>query len=83
MKDGKAVPPGQIGEIWIRGPNIMKEYWRDAGMLFSSVAASPGLTAHIAATDKVVTKDGWFMTGDLGLCDEEGFVYIRDRSEFL
>ncbi|KAJ7129707.1 hypothetical protein C8R44DRAFT_777452 [Mycena epipterygia] len=57
VKDGKAVPPGQIGEIWIRGPNIMKEYWRDT-----------------AATEKVVTKDGWFMTGDLGLCDEEAQV---------
>ncbi|KAJ7047406.1 hypothetical protein C8F04DRAFT_1205344 [Mycena alexandri] len=62
MKDGQALPRGQIGEIWIRGINIFKEYWRDP-----------------AATAKVVTNDGWFATGDLGLQDEEGFVYIRDR----
>jgi len=62
VKDGKAVPRGQIGEVWIRGPNIMKEYWRDP-----------------AATEKVVTKDGWLLSGDIGLQDEEGFLYIRDR----
>ncbi|KAJ6515928.1 hypothetical protein C8R45DRAFT_223876 [Mycena sanguinolenta] len=62
VKDGKAMAPGEIGEIWIRGPNVMKGYWRDQ-----------------AATDKVVTKDGWLMSGDIGVLDEEGFLYIRDR----
>ena len=26
--DGKPVPEGNEGEIWIRGPLVMKEYWR-------------------------------------------------------
>ncbi|KAJ7095365.1 hypothetical protein B0H15DRAFT_829228 [Mycena belliarum] len=56
VKDGKVVSRGQLGEIWIRGPNVMKGYWRDA-----------------AATEKTVTKDGWLMSGDIGLQDEEGF----------
>ncbi|KAF8974758.1 hypothetical protein BDZ97DRAFT_1775265 [Flammula alnicola] len=56
------VPPGTVGEVWLRGPNVMKGYWRDQ-----------------AATEKVLTKDGWFKTGDLGLLDNEGFLYIRDR----
>jgi len=60
--DGKALPPGEIGEIWIRGPNVMQGYWRDP-----------------AATAKVLTKDGWLRSGDLGMKDEEGFVYIKDR----
>ncbi|SJL14623.1 related to 4-coumarate--CoA ligase 1 [Armillaria ostoyae] len=63
MKDGVEAAPGEAGEIWLRGPNIMKGYFGDP-----------------AATDKkVLTKDGWFKTGDLGCIDEEGYVYIKDR----
>ncbi|KAF9568919.1 acetyl-CoA synthetase-like protein [Agrocybe pediades] len=62
VNNGVCVPPGTVGEVWIRGPNVMKGYWRDQ-----------------EATDKVLTKDGWFKSGDLGCLDEEGFLYIRDR----
>ncbi|PBK98204.1 long-chain-fatty-acid-CoA ligase [Armillaria gallica] len=62
MKDGVKVLPGAVGEIWLRGPNVMKGYYGDK-----------------AATDQVITKDGWLMTGDLGRMDEDGYVYITDR----
>ncbi|TRM70589.1 hypothetical protein BD626DRAFT_449195 [Schizophyllum amplum] len=54
--------PGAQGEVWLRGPNIMKCYWKDE-----------------AATAKAITKDGFMRTGDLGVMDAEGFLYIRDR----
>ncbi|XP_006460626.1 acyl-CoA synthetase [Agaricus bisporus var. bisporus H97] len=62
MDGDKKVSAGTVGEVWLRGPNVMKEYWGDK-----------------AATDKALTKDGWFKTGDLGLLDQEGFLHIRDR----
>ncbi len=29
--DGRELPPGEVGELWGRGPNIVKEYWRKPG----------------------------------------------------
>ena len=36
----------------------------------------------IEATKKVLTADGWYKSGDIGYMDAEGFLYVKDRSEF-
>jgi acyl-CoA synthetase (AMP-forming)/AMP-acid ligase II len=64
--DGTDVPPGQVGELWVRGSNTMSGYWR--------------LPNHPAVEDsKGLDAEGWMHTGDVGFRDEEGFVTIVDR----
>lgn len=58
----KPVAAGESGEIAIRGPQVMKGYWK-----------RPEDTA------KVMTADGYFLTGDVGLWDEDGYLKIVDR----
>ena len=62
FETGEALPPGEIGEIVVKGPQIMKGYWN-----------KPEETAAIL-------KDGWFLTGDVGYMDEDGYFLCR-RSE--
>jgi long-chain acyl-CoA synthetase len=50
------------GEIWARGPNVMKGYYKEPEM-----------------TREVITPDGWFKTGDLGLFDGNKNLYIKGR----
>jgi fatty-acyl-CoA synthase len=58
---GKPRPPGEAGEVVLRGPKVFKGYWRDSG-----------------ATDAAFAG-GWFHTGDIGLMDQDGYLYIVDR----
>jgi acyl-CoA synthetase (AMP-forming)/AMP-acid ligase II len=57
--------PGQEGEVWVRGPQVMLGYLNN-----------PEATAK--------TMDGdWLKTGDLGMVDEDGYLFIRDRLKEL
>ena len=40
-----------------------------------------GYWQHQAETAKVIDKDGWFATGDIGVMDDKGFVRIVDRKK--
>ncbi|MCK5821066.1 MAG: AMP-binding protein [Bacteroidales bacterium] len=50
------------GEVWVRGENIMKGYYKE-----------PELTRQ------VLSEDGWFRTGDLGIMNSERYLYIKGR----
>lgn len=63
--DGQELPRGEVGEIAVRGANVMKGYWKQ-----------PEATAE-------VFRDGWFLTGDLGNVDEDGYFSIVDRKKDL
>lgn len=64
-EEGEDLPPGEFGEICVRGAFVMREYFRN-----------PEQTA-------ATLRDGWLHTGDMGRMDEEGFVYLVDRKQFM
>lgn len=62
------LPYGQEGEILLAGPTVMKEYMNH-----------PQETAMTLQTH----SDGltWVYTGDLGVMDEQGFVFFKGRAK--
>lgn len=68
LDDGETdMPIGEVGELVVAGPNIMKGYH---GM--------PTETAN-----SLREKDGkvWLYTGDIARMDEDGYFYIVDRKK--
>ena len=61
--EGRELPPGETGEIAIKGPNVMLGYFR-----------RPIETAE-------AIRDGWFLTGDIGKIDRDGYFYLVDRAK--
>jgi len=59
------VSRNSIGQICVRGKNVMKEYYKNPD-----------------ETKKSFYKD-WFLTGDLGLMDEENYVFVKGRIKEL
>src|SRR4030042_293254 len=62
LKINNPDPKTGEGEIWARGPNVMKGYYKE-----------PEMTAE------VLTPDGWFKTGDLGVFDKNNNLFIKGR----
>ncbi|MGI5282532.1 acyl-CoA synthetase [Nonomuraea polychroma] len=60
--EGVDAAPGEPGEVYVQGPNVMPGYW-----------GRPEESA------KVLSPDGWFRSGDVGIADEDGYVRISDR----
>ena len=59
----RVLPPGETGELRIRGPNVTRGYWN---------RPEETRTAFV---------DGWFLTGDIGHMDADGFFFITDRKK--
>ena len=76
---------GEPGELWLRGPNIMKVCFSFPHNPSSIVDdwASQGYLGNIKATQESITLDGWFKTGDIATRDPEGYYYIVDRRKEL
>jgi len=59
-------PAKVVGEIVLRGENVMTGYYKNP-----------------EATHEIIDDEGWLHTGDLGLIDRDGFIFIKGRSKSL
>jgi long-chain acyl-CoA synthetase len=60
---GEEVPVGERGELCVKGPQVMKAYWK----------------REDASKDAFTEGGEWFRTGDVAIIDNDGFVSIVDR----
>ena len=64
----RELPYGQEGEILLAGPTVMKEYMKHPEETAQTLRRhADGLT--------------WVYTGDLGVMDEEGFIFFKGRAK--
>jgi acyl-CoA synthetase (AMP-forming)/AMP-acid ligase II len=63
--DGSLANPGEQGEVFATGPNIMLGYWN-----------SPAATAEVVTEEPT---GRWLHTGDIGYRDADGFLFLVGR----
>jgi acyl-CoA synthetase (AMP-forming)/AMP-acid ligase II len=64
-------PAGRVGEIWVKGASVSAGYWKrpetNARVFDAGIASATG------------TDRGWLRTGDLGVLDDAGQLYVTGR----
>lgn len=66
---GRELPPGEVGELVVRGPNVMAGYWEDPELTKRTFRRADGTDERI------------LYTGDLFRRDNEGFLYFVGRKD--
>jgi len=64
------LPQGEIGEMIMQGPQVMKGYWR-----------MPTETANMLREHPSIGPGKWLHSGDIAFMDEEGYFRIVDRKK--
>ncbi len=67
-EDGARRPPGEVGEVVVRGPHVMSGYWRQPEMTAWRFPRVHGLFPELR-------------TGDYGWLDDAGYLYFVGRRD--
>jgi amino acid adenylation domain-containing protein len=67
-----AVPPGEIGDLYIRGAGLSPGYWKDPEKTAASFLPYP---------DAANSEDRIYKTGDLARRGEDGLLYFVGRAD--
>lgn len=70
LATGQDLPPGQIGELAVRGPQVMMGYWQ-----------SPEATDVVLKKESRNHDYPWLMTGDVARMDDDGYFQIISRKQ--
>lgn len=65
LETQKEMPTGEAGMIWVGGSQVMQGYLKD-------IEKTASVIRHINGTR-------WYITGDKGFIDNDGFLFIIDR----
>jgi long-chain acyl-CoA synthetase len=64
----REMPAGEVGELIMRAPQHMQEYWNNPG------ETTQALRMHGEGAP-------WVFTGDLAYMDDEGYIFLVDRKK--
>ncbi|MFC0204834.1 AMP-binding protein [Novosphingobium soli] len=68
-EDGRELPPGEAGIVYFEAPNGRR-------VTYLNDAEKTRRAAHPEHPD-------WFAVGDIGRLDEDGYLYLTDRKDFM